>query len=85
VIIFGFAQDWIRTLSNRIVKIHLKDFKRRGYKWTNLLDGDVNWAEVRRALDEISYDGYMTTELGGGDESYLRDLAKRIDRIIAMK
>ena len=85
VIIFGFAQDWIRTLGKRIVKIHLKDFKRRGYKWTNLLDGDVNWAEVRRALDEIGYDGYMTTELGGGDESYLRDLAGRIDRIIAMK
>ena len=85
VILFGFSQDWIRTLGKRIVKIHLKDFKRSGYKWTNLLDGDVNWAEVRRALDEIGYDGYMTTELGGGDEDYLRDLSKRIDRIIAMK
>jgi L-ribulose-5-phosphate 3-epimerase len=85
VIIFGFSQDWIRTLGKRIAKIHLKDFKRNGYKWTNLLDGDVNWPEVRRALDEIGYDGYMTTELSGGDEDYLQDLAKRVDRIIAMK
>lgn len=83
VIIFGFAQDWIRTLGKRIVKIHLKDFKRRGYQWTNLLDGDVNWPQVIRALDEVGYRGYLTTELSGGDKAYLTDLSKRIDRILA--
>ncbi len=84
VIIYGYAQDWIRTLGKRIVKIHLKDFKRKGYQWTNLLDGDVNWKEVRLALDEIGYDGFLTTELRGGDEAYLRDLSARIDKMIAM-
>jgi len=84
VILFGYSQDWIRTLGSRIVKIHLKDFKRSGYKWTNLLDGDVNWPQVRRALDEIGYDGFLTTELGGGDEVYLTDLARRIDKFFAM-
>ena len=82
VVIHGYSQDWIRTLDKRIVKIDLKDFKREGYKWTNLGDGDVNWAEVRRALDDIGYEGYMTAELDGGDEAYLRDLARRMDRII---
>ena len=84
VIIYGYAQDWIRTLGKRIVKIDLKDFKRQGYKWTNLLDGDVNWPEVCRALDEVGFEGYMTAELDAGDEAYLTDLAKRIDRIFAM-
>lgn len=84
VILFGYSQDWIRTLGDRIVKIHLKDFKRKGYQWTNLLEGDVNWKEVRRALDEIRYDGYLTTELRGGDEEYLTDLAGRIDKFFAM-
>jgi L-ribulose-5-phosphate 3-epimerase len=84
VILFGYSQDWIRTLGDRIVKFHLKDFKRKGYKWTNLLDGDVNWPQVRRALDEIGYDGYLTTELKGGEEEYLTDLAGRIDKIFAM-
>lgn len=84
VILFGYSQDWIRTLGKRTVKIHLKDFKRQGYEWTNLLDGDVNWPQVRRALDEIGYDGYLTTELRGGDEAYLTDLAGRIDRFFAM-
>ncbi len=85
VIIFGFAQDWIRTLGKRIVKIHLKDFKRSGYKWTNLLEGDVNWPEVRKALEETGYRGFLTPELSGGDEAYLADLSKRIDRIITGK
>jgi L-ribulose-5-phosphate 3-epimerase len=84
VIIYGYAQDWIRTLRQRIVKIHLKDFRRKGYQWTNLLEGDVNWKQVRRALDEIQYDGFLTTELHGGDEAYLTDLAARIDKFFAM-
>jgi hexulose-6-phosphate isomerase len=85
VIIYGHAHHWIRTLGKRVVKIHLKDFKRSGYQWKNLLDGDVNWPEVRKALDEVGYNGFMTAELRGGDEAYLTDIARRIDRIIAMK
>jgi L-ribulose-5-phosphate 3-epimerase len=85
MILFGFAQDWVRTVGKRIVRIHLKDFKRQGSQWTNLLDGDVNWPQVRAALAEIGFTSYMTTELGGGDEAYLTDLAQRIDKIIAMK
>ncbi|UCE48794.1 MAG: sugar phosphate isomerase/epimerase, partial [Phycisphaerales bacterium] len=84
VIIYGYAQDWIRTLGKRIVKIHLKDFKRKGYQWTNLLEGDVNWKQVRLVLEEIGYNGFLTPELRGGDEAYLRNLSERIDKIIAM-
>jgi len=84
VILFGYSQDWIRTLGKRIVKIHLKDFKRKGYQWTNLLEGDVNFKQVRLALQEVGYDGFLTTELGGGDKAYLTDLSERIDRILAM-
>jgi L-ribulose-5-phosphate 3-epimerase len=83
---FGFAQDWVRTVGKRIVKIHLKDFKRKDNRFTaNLLEGDVNWPQVRKALEEIGYHGYLTTELDPGDETYLTDLAQRIDKIIAMK
>jgi hexulose-6-phosphate isomerase len=84
VILFGYAEDWIHTLGKRIVRIHLKDFKRDGYKWTNLMEGDVNWRLARRALAEVGYAGYMTTELPGGDETYLKDLSARIDKFIAM-
>ncbi len=43
----------------------------------------MNWPEVRKALAEVGYEGFMTAELKGGDEKYLRDLSSRIDRIIA--
>ena len=84
VILYGYSQDWIRTLGKRTVKIHLKDFKRKGYQWTNLLEGDVNWKQVRLALQEVGYDGFLTPELRGGDKAYLTDLSERIDRILAM-
>lgn len=82
---FGFPQDWIHTLNKRIKKIHLKDFKLDGRQWVNLGDGDVDWAAVRKALVDIGYKGYVTAELQAGDESYLRDLASRIDRLLAFK
>lgn len=83
VVAFGWPEDWIRTLGPRIGRVHLKDFRRGPRQWVNLREGDVNWPEVRKALDEVGYTGYLTAELGGGDEDYLRDVASRMDDIIA--
>ncbi|MGE5327150.1 MAG: sugar phosphate isomerase/epimerase family protein [Deltaproteobacteria bacterium] len=87
VVLFGYPQDWIRTLGRRIDKIHLKDFKRKenGYEWVNLGDGDVDWAEVRKALKEIGFSGSATVELEAGDEAYLRDVSNRVDRLLLGK
>lgn len=82
VVLYGYPQDWIRTLGKRIVEVHLKDFKREGNKWVNLGEGSVNWPEVRKAFSEIGYSGYATTELDDGDEAYLRDVSKRVDRLV---
>ena len=49
-----------------------------------MLEGDANGKQVRLALDEIGYNGSITPELRGGDETYLTDLSGRIDKIIAM-
>jgi hexulose-6-phosphate isomerase len=38
---------------------------------------------VRRALNEIGYSGYVTTEIQGGDLAYLKDVSSRVDRFIA--
>lgn len=84
VVFYGYPQDWIRTLGKRIVKVHLKDFKRErdSYKWVNLGDGDIDWTEVRKAFAEVGYSGSATTELQGGDEAYLREVSKRVDRLV---
>jgi L-ribulose-5-phosphate 3-epimerase len=84
VVFYGYPQDWIRTLGKSIYKVHLKDFKRKedGYAWVNLGDGDVDWAAVRQAFAEVGYSGSVIAELDGGDEAYLRDVSKRIDRLL---
>jgi L-ribulose-5-phosphate 3-epimerase len=84
VLLYGYPQDWIRTLGKSIVKVHLKDFKRKesGYEWANLGDGDVDWEAVREAFREIGYSGSAVVELKGGDEAYLRDVSRRVDRLV---
>jgi hexulose-6-phosphate isomerase len=87
IVLYAFPQDWIRTLGPRIVKIHLKDFnfdRRNGrFFWKNIGEGDIDWQEVRRALNDIKYAGFVTTELNGGDRAYLKDVADRVDRFLA--
>jgi L-ribulose-5-phosphate 3-epimerase len=87
IVLYAFPQDWIRTLGPRIAKIHLKDFnfdRRNGtFTWKNIGEGDIDWQEVRRALAEIKYNGYVTTELSGGDAAYLKDVSARVDRFLA--
>ena len=87
VLIWAFPQDWIRTLGSRIVRIHVKDFsfdRQNGrFAWKNIGEGDIDWPEVRRALADVKYSGYVTTEVSGGDEAYLKDLSQRLDRFFA--
>ena len=84
VVLYGYPQDWIRTLGKGIAKVHLKDFKRKkdGYEWVNLGDGDMDWEAVRAAFRDIGYAGSATVELEGGDEAYLRDVSRRVDRLL---
>lgn len=87
VVFYGYPQDWIRTLGSRTVKVHLKDFQldRPGgrFQWKNIGEGDIDWVEVRRALSDVGYDGWMTTEISGGDAAYLKDVVARVDRFLA--
>ncbi len=88
VVLYGYPQDWIRTVGRIIAKVHLKDFK-MGKGWSpvtaqfvNLGEGDIDWAEVRKAFAEVGYTGWATTELEAGDEAYLRDVSQRVDKLV---
>jgi L-ribulose-5-phosphate 3-epimerase len=91
VVLYGYPQDWIRTLGKRIDKLHLKDFKRHesSFEWVNLGDGDVDWPAVRSALAEIGFSGSATVELDSVDDSiaegYLRDVSQRVDKLLLGK
>lgn len=83
VVLFGYPQDWIRTLGKRIVKFHLKDFDSKKREFVPLREGSIDWPEVRKAIGEINFSGYLTVELPAGDEAYLREVSKRVDQILA--
>ena len=87
VVLYGYPQDWIHTLGPTIKKVHLKDFKRseNGFAWVNLGEGDIDWPAVRQAFIDVGYRGSVIAELQAGDEAYLRDVSKRIDRLLLGK
>ena len=62
----GYPEQWIRILGKRIKRVHIKDFKvsiGNVGGFCDLLEGDVNWTEVIKALKEIDYDSYLTAEM----------------------
>ncbi len=84
VVLFGYSQDWIRTLGKRIAKLHLKDFRFRNEhaEFVPLREGAIDWKAVYAALKEIGYNGTATCELEGGDAAYLKEVSRRVDLIL---
>ena len=66
VLLTGYPEQWIRILGSRIKRIHIKDFKNSiGTEdgFVDLLEGDVDFEAIKKALAEINYDGYVTAEM----------------------
>lgn len=91
ILAYGYPEQWIRILGKRIAKVHIKEYSRKiadtqgksaGFK-ANLLEGDVNWPAVMKALDETGYRSFATIEQPGGDTPEgLKDLCDRLGRIL---
>jgi hexulose-6-phosphate isomerase len=86
---FGWPDQWIRILGDRILKLDVKGYSRavrdeRG-PWEGFVDigqGDIDWAAVTKALDDISYDGWATAEVPGGKPDRLRAIARQMDQVL---
>lgn len=89
---YGWPDHWIKILGTRIAKVHIKEYSRKiaekqgrgaGYG-VKLLEGDVNWPAVMKALDDIGYNNWTTIEQPGGDSAEgLKDLYNRLTKIHA--
>lgn len=87
MILFGYAEDWIRILRQRICAVHFKDFERsvgtlEGF--CPLLEGDVNYPAVMEGLRDVGYDGPTVAEFFGLDSEELDRLSESMDEILAM-
>ncbi len=97
VVNYGWPEQWIRVLGPRIVKLHIKDYSRKrrdgeglwkGFE-VELGEGDANYAEVMKALDEVGFStapggNWATAEVGGGDHARLRQISEQMDRLFAL-
>ncbi|MFO0833807.1 MAG: sugar phosphate isomerase/epimerase family protein [Phycisphaerales bacterium] len=92
---YGWAEQWIHILGNRLAKLHIKEFSRKkmndngtwkGFE-VDLLEGDNNWPVVMKALDDVGYTsgegGWATIEMGGGDVKRMQQLSEMLNKIIA--
>ena len=81
---YGYVGDWIRSLGKRVIKLDIKGFSREDGKFTGIGEGDVDFADVRKALIEINFHGWCAAEVGGGDSERLREVATRMDRVLGL-
>lgn len=76
---YGSMGDWIRQLGKRIYKLDVKGFSRADSKFTPIGEGDIDYADVRKALLEINYYGWLAAEVAGGDLEYLKGVSAQMD------
>ncbi|MEW4531067.1 sugar phosphate isomerase/epimerase family protein [Maioricimonas sp. JC845] len=92
VVRFGWPEQWIRILGDRIVKLDIKEYSRDLQKNAGLWkgfnveigDGDVDYPAVREALTEIAYSGWATAEVKGGGRERLAEIARRMDEALSL-
>ncbi len=83
----GFPQDWIRTIGKRLVRVHIKRFE-PGTDYPKFDPADrrtqgIDWTAVRQALEEVGYAGWVSAEVKAGDETYVTEVSRRMDRFFA--
>ena len=83
----GWPQDWIRTIGKQLVKVHIKRMEpgsdQPKFDPADRRGQGINWPDVRRALAEVGYTGWVTAEVKTGDAVYLGELSQRMDKFIA--
>jgi len=79
---YGQPGEWIRAFGRRCVKCDVKGYSRAKGKFTEITgeEDDLPWAEVRKALDDIGFTGWVTAEVGGGDVKRLTQVRQQMQK-----
>lgn len=86
---YSYCPDWIRAMGSRIVKCDTKDYllakdakdgKKEGF--CDIGEGSVDWPATRKALADINYYGWISSEVGGGNRARLADNLARMNKYI---
>lgn len=82
---YGSMGGWIRTLGKRVYKLDVKGFSRAQNKFTPIGQGDIDYADVRKALLEINFYGWLAAEVGGGNQEYLKGVSDEMDTAFGLR
>ena len=81
---YGSMGDWIRQLGKRVMKLDIKGFNRAKDEWARISEGDIDYADVRKALKEINFYGWVAAEVSGGDAAELKRIAGEMDTVFGL-
>jgi len=93
ILVYGWPDQWIKILGERVGRIHIKEFSKqiadKQGRWNgfgvDLTEGDVPWERVIRQIRNSYKGGWLTTEQGSPRSlEELLDLRTRLDKIIGM-
>jgi L-ribulose-5-phosphate 3-epimerase len=84
VVEFGYPEEWIRELGKRILKVHIKEYKKERRFNYKLGEGEIDWAAVRTALSDAGYKGWVTAEVGFGNLDALKDVVRRMNELLQL-
>jgi L-ribulose-5-phosphate 3-epimerase len=81
---YGSMGDWIRQLGRRVYKLDIKGYHRANDEWARISEGDIDYADVRKALLEINFHGWCAAEVSGGDADELKRIAGEMDLVFGL-
>ena len=84
VVEFGYPEEWIRELGKRILKVHIKEYKKEKRFGYRLGEGEIDWTAVRSALSEADYKGWVTAEVGLGNLEEMKDVVRRMNELLQL-
>jgi L-ribulose-5-phosphate 3-epimerase len=83
VVEYGYPQEWIRELGPRILKVHIKEYAQEKRFSYALGEGkEIDWDAVRQAFLDIGYKGWITAEVPKGNLDEMKDVVRRMDRVL---
>ena len=92
ILAYGWPEQWIRILGERIARVHIKEYSKQiadkqgrsaGFR-APLTEGDVDWPKVMQALRNSYNHVWLATEMGVRTLEDMKDLSGRLDKIISM-
>ena len=57
-LVTGYPEHYIDMLSDRIIAIHMSDYRQSIHSFVSILEGDMNWPVLMNKIRDLSYHGY---------------------------